>query len=365
MVRKIKDKFQIDPFLVFYLIHASQVGVGVLGFQRLIMKEAGHDAWITVLITGVVYHFLIIMMYKMMNTYEMDFVHIQKTIFGKSVGTLLNCAFIVLTLVTAFTVIRTYIEVVQVWMFPHLSSWVLGAVFCFVIYYAVSGGFKVVTGICYFGVIVPLFLVIFLIFPLRYANFENLLPLFQAPVTDIFSAINNMTLTYFGMEMLFIYYPFIKNARKSQKFAHLGLALTTIIYLIITVVTFAFYSEKQLEKTVWATLSMFKVAEFSFIERFEYVAVAFWVVVVIPNMVLYLWASSRAAKEVFHVSQRKSLIAFLVLIFLSICLIDSRILVSKINTMLGEAAFYFILLYVPALFTVAMLYYKKYRRKIT
>ena len=40
----------------FILIYANQIGIGILTFQRLISKEAGYDAWISILMTGVSVH---------------------------------------------------------------------------------------------------------------------------------------------------------------------------------------------------------------------------------------------------------------------------------------------------------------------
>lgn len=48
----IKDQFLVSPFLVLFLIHGMQYGVGVLSFQRDIAKFVGHDAWISILLSG-------------------------------------------------------------------------------------------------------------------------------------------------------------------------------------------------------------------------------------------------------------------------------------------------------------------------
>lgn len=52
MKQAIQERFLISPFLVFFVIHATQVGVGALNFQRPLMKEAGQDAWMAVLMAG-------------------------------------------------------------------------------------------------------------------------------------------------------------------------------------------------------------------------------------------------------------------------------------------------------------------------
>ncbi|MCR8869548.1 spore germination protein [Peribacillus frigoritolerans] len=81
---------QISPFLVFFLIVKIQIGVGVLGFQRIIIQSAGHDAWMAVIISGVVFSLGIWGMYKLLNRQDMDLIGIQKRLFGKWLGGLLN-----------------------------------------------------------------------------------------------------------------------------------------------------------------------------------------------------------------------------------------------------------------------------------
>ena len=51
-----RNDLLISPFLIMFIIHSNQVGVGILGFPRYIAAYAGNDAWIVVIITGVVFH---------------------------------------------------------------------------------------------------------------------------------------------------------------------------------------------------------------------------------------------------------------------------------------------------------------------
>lgn len=67
MKTDIKAQFLITPFYSFFLIHTMQIGVGILSFQRNIAQHAGHDAWMVVILTGVIGHILIVMMYSMLN----------------------------------------------------------------------------------------------------------------------------------------------------------------------------------------------------------------------------------------------------------------------------------------------------------
>ncbi|OEH93648.1 hypothetical protein BFG57_00520 [Bacillus solimangrovi] len=358
----VKERYKIDGFLVFYIIVAAQVGVGVLGFQRVIMSKAGYDGWITIILTGILFHLAIYIIYSILNRYKTDVIEIQRFIFGKWIGGFINLIIAFYFLYNSVTVLTTFIEVIQVWMFPTLSSWVLGFLFCSLIYYIVSGGFRVVTGMCFLGFFITIPLILFLLFPLEYSDFVPLLPIIQKPIGSIVGAISDSMISFMGIELLLIFYPFIKNPEKSQKSAQFGSLFTTVLYLLIIIITFGFFSEDQLERTIWATLSMFKVAEFSFIERLEYVTVTVWVFVVVPTMILYLWASSRIIKRTTNFSQRKVIICLLLIVLISIVFINSRIEINYLNQAVNYVSFYLIFAYIPILFILSKLFYRKYRR---
>ena len=43
MGQQVKEKYKAAPFLVFFLVTGAQVGVGILGFERILVKAAGYD----------------------------------------------------------------------------------------------------------------------------------------------------------------------------------------------------------------------------------------------------------------------------------------------------------------------------------
>jgi spore germination protein (amino acid permease) len=358
MPTAIKERFLVSPFLVFFLIHSIQIGIGVLGFQRYIAKSAGYDAWIAVLAFGLIVNLLIWMIYSIMKKGKGDITVIHRDLFGKWIGGLFSLFFVVYLLFFSITVLRTFIEVIQVWMFPEIKVWSVSLMFLILTYYVVSGGFRTVTGISFFGVVLPLYLLLTLWFPLEFANFRNLLPIVDHSIKEISISTKDAALSFLGFEALFMYYPFIKQPEKSQKWAHFGALFTTFIYLVLTIVSFGYYSEKQLAGTVWATLSMWKIVEMPFVERFEYIGIATYALVILPNICLAMWSSSRGVKQLFGVKQHTALIVLLVISFLVNCLLTDRDSVDMLNSNVSRIGFYFIVLYIPFLFIVSQIHHK-------
>ncbi|WP_100372478.1 GerAB/ArcD/ProY family transporter [Bacillus sp. FJAT-45037] len=350
--KKPQAALMVPPFVVFYLVHSMQVGVGILGFTRYISEIAGYRAWMSVLLTGVLFHMVVWVIYQLLNDQEKDLISIHKRAFGKWIGGFLTFIFLIYVTLLAVTVLRTYIEIVQVWIFPDLQTWTISISIILIVYYALVHGFRVVAGVCFLGVVVPFFLFLTALAPLEFATPRNLLPLFDTSLKVQIEATKAMTLSFLGPELLLIYYPFIQEPRKSQKFAQFGILFTVFLYLFITIISFVFYSEKQLATTIWPTLSAWKVFELPFIERFEYLGIATWMFVILPNITLGLWAASRVLKRQMNITHKKSIPIICLIAFILSINFQTREHIDLLNTYVSKAGTYIVYFYLPILLLI-------------
>ncbi|RNA69369.1 GerAB/ArcD/ProY family transporter [Alteribacter keqinensis] len=349
MQTKIPERNLISPFLVMFLINAMQVGVGVLGFPRYIAKDMEYDGWIAVIISGLITSAMIWVIYDILKRGNGDVVSINKQVFGKWIGGLFTFLLLTYLLSVTLVVLRTFTEVIQVWIFPNLSTWSITAVYCILAYYCIVKGFRVVTGVCFFGVILSLITYFSLIGPLEFMEIRNLLPLFDASLKDYLPGIKTIVLSYLGIKMLFIYYPFIKKPETSLKWALAGNFLTIFMYLLVSFAAFIYFSPKQLSLTIWPLLTMWQIIELPFLERFEYLAIPIWGLVVLPNICLGLWATSRGYKLLFSINQHQTLILLLMILFCASIVFETRQGIDQLNTVVSEIGFYFTYVYIPFL----------------
>lgn len=359
----VKEQFLISPYLAFFVVHSMQIGVGVLGFQRYVAIYTEQDSWITVLIGGAAVHLVIWMMYKMLNKEQGDILSIHETTFGKWIGGIFTFLFMIYLMAMGITVLRTFIEVLQVWMFPLLSTWTFTLVYLIAVYYIIAGGFRSVVGVCFLGVVVPFYLVFTFLAPLEFANLRNLLPVWDHSIKEIALSFKTMTLSYLGFELLLVYYPFFKKPETSQKWFHYGNLFTVFLYLYLMFITLVYYTPDHLKRTIWATLAMWKIIRFPFVERFEYIGIASWAVVILPNVCLAFWASSRMAKRLFNVTQKKALLLILVITLIVNPLFKERTEIDLLNSIVSQVGLYFIYGYIPLLFFLHYLM-RKVRKKV-
>ncbi|MBO1514459.1 GerAB/ArcD/ProY family transporter [Metabacillus bambusae] len=354
------QKVRISGFLVFFLIHAIQVGVGILGFQRLIVKSAGNDAWIAVIFAGITTSVIIWFMYGLLkNEKNKDLNGIHRKLFGKWFGGLLNLIWVLYWLMLGLTIIRSYIEVVSVWMFPHINVIVFSFILLLLVYYGISGGFRVVAGICFLGVVIPFYLALTFLFPIEYTNFRNLLPVWNHSINEMAIATKDMGLSYLGFSTLLMYYPYIKHPEKSQKWAQLGNILTTLVYMFLIIISICYFSEGQLDEHIWATLSMWKIVEMPIVERFEYVGITSWVLVILPNISLAVWAALKVASGTFKIKEKKILIFMMVFLYVGCIFIEGKEKIDQLSNLVTFSGLLLVYLYVPCL-----LLYSKLMSKI-
>jgi len=351
----IPENKKFSPYLVFFTVAGMQIGIGVLGFQRIIAKFAGYDAWISVLLAGLSTHIIIWFIYKQLETVNGDLTDIHSAVFGKWIGKLLNLFFVFYFSLFVVTVLRTYIEVIQVWMFPDMSTAWFTFAYLLLSIYVINGGIRTVVGLFFFGSVLPYYIIYFYGYAIPFSDFRHFLPIFNHSLNDVIEATQGMSLTNLGYELLLIYYPFIKAPNKSKKWSHIGLLFTTIVNLYVTFITFAFYSQAQLQKDIWATLTTFKIIHFPVVERFEFIGIANWCLVVLPIVCLSLWSASRVLKRTLKVKQKYGVILISCFVFFINIQLKSRFHVDIINNIIADMGFIINYVYIPLLFLLLMI----------
>ncbi|WP_080845876.1 GerAB/ArcD/ProY family transporter [Cytobacillus gottheilii] len=344
-----QKEVQVSPFLVFFLIHAIQVGVGILGFQRIVIRSAGNDGWIAVIAAGIVVSIVIFIMYMLLNRHKKDILQIQQELFGKFIGSIFGLVWIINWILLTVTVLSSFIEIVEVWVFPTINIYIIAFIFIILIYYCLTGGFRVVAGICVLGTIIPLYLYLTFLFPLEHTHLRNILPIWNHHLKEMTIATKDMSLSYLGFSTLLMYYPFIKHAHKSQKWAHFGNIFTCFIYLFLMIITIGYFSEKQVSHHIWATLSLWKIVELPFVERFEYIGITSWVLMILPNICVLVWSASQGIGRMVKIKQKKVVIVILTTVYVLTVFMKGRERIDYLNELSAKLGLFLLFGYIPVL----------------
>ncbi|MFD2614819.1 GerAB/ArcD/ProY family transporter [Paenibacillus gansuensis] len=351
----IKDKFQISPILVFFLLFANLLDLGFLNYQRTLVTHAGFNAWISVILSGLSIHAIVWIIYKLFqyskDSSNSDLVSVNRVCFGRAAGKLADIAVLLYFLLGAFLSFRGYIIIIQVWFFPEMPIWFVGITFITLLYYTITGGLRSITGLSFWGTAASVIYLIPLLFLLwKYLHPLNLLPLLDHSPIELLMSSKSMISQYTGISSILMIYPFIQSPVKSKKWSHLAVLTATAIYLIIILITYMFYSEEQLKLIVWPTLHMYMVLQIPLIQRLEYMIVPIFLISITANISLHLWMACRTAKRSLKVKQWPSLLLFLLALYTFSFFIkdyDGLRTVDKIYETIGC---FFLYMYIPLLF---------------
>lgn len=354
---------QIQAFYVIFLIHTMQIGAGLMGISTHIFSPAKHDAWISILIAALWMHITVYVMVKILQQYNnADLLGIQKDVFGQAINLILGTFLCIYIFAVLLSVLLNYIEVVQVFIFPTIPTWLLSLLLLSLSLYAVLGGIRVVAGVCFLFFLSTIWLAGFLYKPITLMEMSHFKPIFDVKFTDILQGAYKTSFSFLGLEILLFLYPYINNKKRVHLSAHIGVLSTVILTFTVVFVTIGYFSKEQLEHLIWPTLSMFKIIRFPFLERFDLIAVAVWMMIIMPNLVVFTWLLSFCVKRLYRVPQKYSVYIVTALLFFTSVLFQNRLNINTLTDLSGKVGFYVVFIY-PFILLPIVLVKKKIQKK--
>ncbi|WP_026576621.1 GerAB/ArcD/ProY family transporter [Bacillus sp. UNC438CL73TsuS30] len=335
-----KEGLLFNAFLLFFFIHAVQTGVGLIGLPRIVYLSSKHDAWISVFLAGVVVGIVLWFMITMLKQYDSaDLYGIHADLFGKWLGSLMSLIYMLYLTGCFFVIFMNYIEIVQVWIFPDLPTWQLSMVLILLSVYAVNGGIRIIIGVAFLSVVGTLWMAFILLVPIHYSDPTHLFPMLNVSLKKMVEGIYSTSLSILGFELILFVYPFVKEKNKVLLFTQLGNLYTTLLFTMVTLVAITFFAEDSLARTIWPVLSMFKIVRLPNLERFEFIAVSFWMLIILPNMCAYLWAASKGFSRIFKLKQKHGIWILAFLTWGLTFFVKARYQMNNITDIIAKAGF--------------------------
>ncbi|MFC2947906.1 GerAB/ArcD/ProY family transporter [Virgibacillus sediminis] len=360
----LKNHRKLQAFYLFFIITSIQLGVGIVGIPRIVYQEAGQDAWISILISYAALVVILTVMLIILKQYKnADIFGIQVDIFGTWLGKLLGTIYILYFLWTLFSVLITYIEILRVFLFPYIHPLVLGVLITSLIVITVIGGLRIIVGVCFLFFFMTQWVLLLLIEPAADMQLSHFQPFFQASFTELLSGTQDTSYTLIGFEILFLVYPFIQEKDKVYKPVYFAAFWTVLLTLIFTIISIGYFSKEQLIRREWVGLSLFKIQEFPFIERLDYVVVAEWMMVTLPNMLLFMWGVTYGINRLYKVPQKTTLYISAALLIIGSALVSEHFEIQKVINVADSVGFWLVYVYPLVLLPIVLIRkkWKKYK----
>lgn len=359
---QVNKNLRIRAFYLFFIISAIQAGVGVLNAPRDVFLVAGRDAWFSIIIALIYLIIIVAVMFVILKQYESaDIFGIQVDIFGKVFGKILGTIYIIYFIGGLLSVLTTYTLAIQIFIYPSLPAFFIGILIMSLVVYAVLGGIRVIVGVVFiFGILTPW--IFFLLYdPITRMDFLHFRPMFHTPVTDLLKGARTSAYNFLGVEFLFVIYPFIENKRKAKLPVYLSVTTSALIVLVTTIISIGYYSLHDFKKMDWPVLRLFKSVSLPFLERFDYIVIVQWMMVVIPSIVLLMWAITHGTKRLYKIPQKVTLYIMAILLIISNSLLKYSYQIAKVTQLISKIGFWIVFVY-PFFLLPLVLIKKKWQK---
>ncbi|WP_138420625.1 GerAB/ArcD/ProY family transporter [Aquibacillus sediminis] len=343
---KVKHGSRIQSFYLFFILVNIQTGTGIIGAPRYIYEQAKQDGWLSVIIAGLFVHFVVFMMFLTLKQYEnTDIFGIQQDLFGKLIGKLLGTIFIIYIFASLLSVLINYIQIVQYFIHPILSPWLLSFLLLILVVYSVLGGIRVIVGVAFVFFVSTLYILFFLYHPLLEMDLHRFQPFFEASPMELMEGARATSYSLLGLEVVLFIYPFIDDKKKAQLPSQLGVAITALFLLLVTIISIGFMGRERLADSYWPILIFYKFISYEIIERFDLIVVTAWMMVVLPVMILLTWMMTYGMKRMYNIRQKKTLFIICFLLFIGGGLMKEQVMITNYTSYVGQIGFWLTFIY--------------------
>lgn len=324
-----KDKEFITSYGLFSTIVVTVIGVGVFSLPREMVTNASTDGWIVTLISGVISYLLIYIAIKGMQNNNYNKLHyILRFNFGKLIGSILALIFITYNIFAISIGMRVFIEVIKMYLLQKTPTE-------FLILVTILTGIYIIRGeignlvkfneISFWIMFIPIIVVLLL--TLNRTDFTNIFPILNNTSDKYVKALKTTFYSFGGIEVVYLMIPFMKNKKSIAKVAAKSITFISIFYAVMVVFCLAVFAKEQTKTLLWPTITLIKSINIpgAFVERWEGVVMALWVIFYFTTFINGYYLSADVFKDMFKLHDIKISSAFMVPFIYAIALYPENI----------------------------------------
>ncbi|PEJ56448.1 hypothetical protein CN692_17770 [Bacillus sp. AFS002410] len=309
-------KSKITQFQFILMIFGIQVGVGMLSLPRELAMKAGTSSWIGILFGGIISTCFSILFVKLRERApNLNYVSFFTFYLGKIIGFIIVFFQAIYFLYVGYLVLVRAILYIQSYILQEEKTYILLVLFLLPTYQLTRGGIHLIAK--YIEAIFPiaLFTLFMLLFTLKDADINFILPIIKNGWMPIFKTIPLTTTSFLGIELIILFYPYLKSKDKAIKGVIIGNILTTFTYIFVTIICFVIYSPYEIHMTFEPVIDILSIMEFQYVERLDFILFSLFLMIISKTWVTYIWAGLNSLSELFKF---KLLPIFIIILFILI-----------------------------------------------
>jgi len=103
------------------------------------------------------------------------------------------------------------------------------------------------------------------------------MPIGQSGLQGIRASLFPCIYSFLGYEVISVVYPELTNKKRVMRYAIGSNVITTIFYVILTIVTTSFFGEEMLKRSIYAIIKLSRSYKAPLIERLDILFIAIWI----------------------------------------------------------------------------------------
>lgn len=327
----------MTSFTLFASIVVTVVGVGAFSYPRELTEAVGTDGWVVTIISGCIcigILYLINYIVKTNNYQDIASILINTT--GKLSGSIFSFIIVAFGIFTISIGMRIFSEVVKMYLLEKTPTEFILLVMLLVSTYIVRKGIEVLgkfNEVAFWIMFIPIVFIILALY--KVSDYSNIFPVFHNKPIQYIKSISKSIYSFAGIEVAYLFIPIMHNKEKAMKTCIKSIAFITVFYIIIIVTSLSVFSKEGVKQLLWPTITMVKCIDIpgTFIERWDGLAMALWVMFYFTTCVNILSFSSNIVKDVFKFPSVKISLYFLLPVIYIIALFPNDI--SQISSIVG------------------------------
>ncbi|WP_088066636.1 GerAB/ArcD/ProY family transporter [Gottfriedia luciferensis] len=279
------------------LVILTQVGVSVLSIPFEESRNSGYDAWMSILIAGIISQIEILIIYFLAKRYpDQPIQQYVKSIIGRPLGFILNLFIALYCAQSSFMVAVSYVDVLTRWVLFE-TPWFILILLSFVIgAYIASSSLRSISTIT--QTIMAMFLLctaIILTSGFGKGDWRHFFPIGSHGIGAILKDTIPAFWAYAGFELLLYVFPFVKSKKKKDILIAMSIAngFTTLFYLFISVIVLYNFSESQLNFIPEPMVFILRKFRWPIVQSLDILFMAIWFSVTTVTVYVYLFLSAR------------------------------------------------------------------------
>lgn len=305
---KDKESYLTSSQLTLILV-GSMIGISALTLPRDLLKTAQQDGWISCIL-GTVYplYFTLIAKYLHKRFPAENILMLSKRYCGKFLGSILNLIFVLFFLLILTEVAAGISDILGTYMVPFLSrnKLIISVLLppAFVSYKGIKTLARLNEVIFYTALIILLLSIA----ALKEGHLFNITPVFGSGVINLIKSTKETILSYAGIEILLIIYPFFKDNKKIKSAGIKSTVFVSSVYTWVTFITIFYLGIDIIPKFIWPVIQVAESITIPVITSFRYIFMSLWTMIMFRVLANFYYAFAFGLSELITCVNRKSIV---------------------------------------------------------